>query len=77
MTVTGLLMWCALSLTRGRVRRLLESHSAVISLLSVCTIYILHVIKYMCIKHIQELCQFWLSRADHALLLGAPAATSI
>jgi hypothetical protein len=36
----------ALSLTRGRVCRLLELHSAVINLL-VCPIYIFHVIKYM------------------------------
>jgi hypothetical protein len=34
-----------LSLTRGRVCPLPQSHSAVISLLSVCTIYILHAIK--------------------------------
>jgi hypothetical protein len=37
----------ALSLTRGRVCRLPESQSAVMSLLSVCAIYILHVIKYI------------------------------
>jgi hypothetical protein len=37
----------ALSLTRGRVCHLPESQSAVVSLLSVCTIYILHVIKRM------------------------------
>jgi hypothetical protein len=40
--------WCgALSLTTGRACRLPESQSAVTSLLSVCTIYILHVIKCM------------------------------
>jgi hypothetical protein len=39
----------ALSLTRGRVCRLPKSQSAVISLLSVRTICILHVIKCMCI----------------------------
>jgi hypothetical protein len=40
--------WCgALSLTRGRVCHLPESQSAIVSLLSVCTIYILHVIKRM------------------------------
>jgi hypothetical protein len=39
-------MW-AHSLTRGRVCRLSESQSAVISLLSVCAIYILYVIKCM------------------------------
>jgi hypothetical protein len=54
--------WCgALSLTRGRVCHLPESQSAVLSLLSVCTIYILHVIKrmYKCmyIQYIQGLCQ--------------------
>jgi hypothetical protein len=50
--------WCgALSLTRGRVCRLPESQSAVISLLSVCTIYILRVIRcmYVYIQHIQGL----------------------
>jgi hypothetical protein len=58
--------WCgALSLTRGRVCRLPESQSAVISLLSVCTIYILHVIK--CIYNLYKgLCQSTLSTADHA-----------
>jgi hypothetical protein len=41
--------WCgALSLTRGRACRLPESQSAVISLLSVCTICILHVITRKC-----------------------------
>jgi hypothetical protein len=44
------------SLTRGRVCHLPESQSEVISLLPVCTIYILHVIKrlyidvYVCIN---------------------------
>jgi hypothetical protein len=55
-TVAGLLCG-ALSLTRGRVCRLSESQSAVISLLSVCTIYILCVIKCMYLQHIQGLCQ--------------------
>jgi hypothetical protein len=42
--------WCgALSLKRGRVWHLPESQSAVVSLLSVSTIYILYVIKRMCI----------------------------
>jgi hypothetical protein len=40
--------WCrALSLTRGRVCHLPESQSEVVRLLSVCTIYILHIIKRM------------------------------
>jgi hypothetical protein len=42
---------------RGRVCRLPESQSAVLGLLSACTIYILHVFKYMYIQHIQGLCQ--------------------
>jgi hypothetical protein len=42
--------WCGtLSLTRGQVCHFPESQSEVVSLLSVCTIYILHVIKRMCI----------------------------
>jgi hypothetical protein len=46
LTVTG--FWCrALSLTRRRICHLPESQSEVVSLLSVCTIYILHVIKCM------------------------------
>jgi hypothetical protein len=74
--------WCgALSLTRGRVCHLPESQSAVVSLLSVCTIYILHVIKrmYVCmyIKYIQGLGQFRMSTADHTLLLVAPATTAV
>jgi hypothetical protein len=51
LTVTA--FWCgAHSLTRGRVCHLPESQSVVVSLLSVCTIYILHVIKrmYVCIN---------------------------
>jgi hypothetical protein len=67
----------ALSLTRGRACLLPESQSAVISLLSVCTIFILHVIKYMYIQHIQDLCQFRLSTADHALSLAASATTAV
>jgi hypothetical protein len=39
--------WCgALPLTRGRVCHLPQSRSAVVSLLSLCTIYILHVCIY-------------------------------
>jgi hypothetical protein len=40
-------MWGALSLTRGRACRFPESLSSVISLLPVCTIYILHIIKFI------------------------------
>jgi hypothetical protein len=62
-----------------------ESQSAVVSLLSVCTIYVLHVIKrmYICmykciyIQYIQGLCQSKLSTADHALLFVAPATTAV
>jgi hypothetical protein len=64
-------------LTRERFCHLSESQSAVISLLSVFTIYILHVIKCMYIQHIQGLCQFMLSTADHALSSVAPAATAV
>jgi hypothetical protein len=43
--------WCgALSLTRGRVCHLPESQSAVVSLLSVCTVYmLLNVCIYLCV----------------------------
>jgi hypothetical protein len=54
-----------------------QTQSAVISLLSICTIYIFQVIKYMYIQHIRGLCQSRLSTADHALLLVAPAITSV
>jgi hypothetical protein len=69
-------MWGALSDERTAVF-LPESQSAVISLLSVCTIYILHVIKCMYIQHIQGLCQSSLSTAYHALSLVAPATTAV
>jgi hypothetical protein len=70
--------WCrTLSLTRGQVCRLPESQSAVIRLLSVCTICILQVIKCMYVQHIQGLCQSRLSTADHALSLLAPAITAV
>jgi hypothetical protein len=46
MTVGGLSMW-AFSLMRGRVCRLPESHSAIISLLTAFTIYILYDMKYI------------------------------
>jgi hypothetical protein len=64
---------------RGRVCRLPESQSTIISLLSVCTrtIYMLQVIKCMYIQYIQGLCQFRLSTADNALLLVAPAKTAV
>jgi hypothetical protein len=75
----------AISLTRGRVCHLPESQSAVVSLLSVCTIYISHVIKrmYICIykcmyiRYKQGLCQSRLSTANHALLLIALATTAV
>jgi hypothetical protein len=66
-----------LSLTRGRICRLPESQSAVISLLSVCTICILHVIKCMYIQNLQGLCLSRLSTADHAPSLVATATTAI
>jgi hypothetical protein len=69
-TVSSLLMWGALSDER-------TAQSAVISLLSICTIYILHVTKCMYIQHIQDLCQSKLSTADHALSLVAPATTAV
>jgi hypothetical protein len=53
-----------------------QTQSTVISL-SVCTIYISHVIKCMYIQHIQGLCQFRHSTADHALPLVAPATTAV
>jgi hypothetical protein len=68
-----------LSLTRGRDCRLPKSQSAVTSLLSVCTIHNLHVIKCTYIQHtpIQGLCQSRLSTADHALSLVAPTTTAV
>jgi hypothetical protein len=54
-----------------------HTQSAVISRLSVCTIYILQVIKCMYIQHIQGLCQFRLSTADNVLPLEAPATTAV
>jgi hypothetical protein len=64
--------WCGtLSLTRGRVCRLPDSQSVVIILLSVCTIYILHVIKCMYVEHIQGLSQSRLSTALVALATTA------
>jgi hypothetical protein len=53
-TVVQVFLCGALFLTRGRVCRLPESQSAVIILLSVCAIYILHVIKCMYIQHTQR-----------------------
>jgi hypothetical protein len=62
--------WCgALSLTRGRVCRLPESHSVVISLFSKCTIYILYIIKCMYVQDMQGLSQSRLSTANYALSL--------
>jgi hypothetical protein len=56
---------------KGWVCHLPKSQSAVISLFSVCTIYILLVINCMNMQHIQELCQSRLSTAYHALSLVA------
>jgi hypothetical protein len=70
-------MWGALSMRRGQVCRLPEAQSAVISLFSVCTIYILYVINYMYIQHIQGLCQSRVSTADHALTSVAPVTTAV
>jgi hypothetical protein len=83
-TVLGLLMWGAISDER-LVCHLPESQSAVVSLLSVCIIYILHVVKrmyicmykYMYIQYIQGLCLTRLSVADLVLLLIAPATTAV
>jgi hypothetical protein len=70
--------WCgALCLPRGRICRLPESQSAVISLSSLRTTYILNVIKCMYMKHVQGLCQSRLSTADHALSLVAPPTTAV
>jgi hypothetical protein len=70
--------WCgAVSLTKGRVCRLPESQRAVISMLSVCTIYILHAIKCMYVQHIQGASQSRLSTGDRALSLVTPATTEV
>jgi hypothetical protein len=66
-------MWGALS--DGSV--VCQTQSAVISLLSVCTIYILQVIKCMYTQHIEGLCQFRLSTADRAISLVAPVTTAV
>jgi hypothetical protein len=74
-SVADLLMWGALSDERTGLsfaRVTVSSNKSV-----VCTIYILHVIKFMYKQHIQGLCQSRLSTADHALPLVAPAATGI
>jgi hypothetical protein len=47
-----------------------------ISLLLVCKIYILHVIKCMYIQYIQGLYQSRLSTADHAISVS-PATTAV
>jgi hypothetical protein len=70
--------WCgALSLTRRQVFRLPESQSAIISVLSECTICNLRAIKCMYIQHIQGLCQSRLSTADHALPFVAPSIRAV
>jgi hypothetical protein len=75
-TVAGLLMCGTFSDERMGLS-FARLKSAVISLLSGCTIYILQVIKCKYIQHIQGLCQFRLSTADHALSLVAPATTAV
>jgi hypothetical protein len=77
-------MWVALSDER-QVCHLQESQSAVVIVLSECTIYILHVIKrmyiwmYKCmyIQYIQDLGHSRLSTVDHAPLLVAPATMAV
>jgi hypothetical protein len=54
-----------------------QTQSAVIRLLSVCTIYMLQIIKWMYIQHIQGLCQSRLSTAENALLLVTPATIAV
>jgi hypothetical protein len=56
---------------------LCQNKLAAISHLSARTICILQVMKSMYIQHIQGLCQFKLSTADHALLSVAPATTAV
>jgi hypothetical protein len=53
-----------------------QTQSAVIRFLSVCTIYMLQVIKCMYVQNMQGLCQSRLSRADLALSLVALATTA-
>jgi hypothetical protein len=74
-TVARFLMWGTLS--DERMGLSFARVTAVISQLSVCTIYILHVIKFMYVHHIQGLCQSGLSTADNALSLVAPATTAV
>jgi hypothetical protein len=69
-------MWVALSDERTGLS-FAESLSVVVSVLSVCTIYILHVIKCMYIQHTQGLCQSRLNTVDHVLSLVAPATTAV
>jgi hypothetical protein len=75
-TVAGLLIWGALCDERKGLSFAIVK-SVVISLLSVCTICILHVIKCMYIQHIQGLCQSRLNTADHALSLATSATTAV
>jgi hypothetical protein len=77
-TVAGFFLCGVLSLTRGRASLLPQSQSAVMSLLSVCVIYILHVMK--CVYNIYKtsvLCHSKLSTSDHALSLVIPATTAV
>jgi hypothetical protein len=76
-TVAVLLIWGALRREDGSV--VCQTRSAIISLLSGCTVCILQVIKCMYIQHtrIQGLCQFRFSTAGNSLLLVAPATTAV
>jgi hypothetical protein len=72
-----MLVYVGRSLWREDGSVLCQTQSAAIRLLSICTIYMLQVIKCMYIQHsIQGLCQFRLSTADHALSLVAPSTTA-
>jgi hypothetical protein len=68
-------MWRSLWREDGSV--VCQTQSALISLSSVCTIYMLQVIKCMYMQHMQGLCQFRLSTANCALSLVAPATTAV
>jgi hypothetical protein len=68
-------MWGALSDERTVLS--FTRVTALVNLLSICTAYVLRVIKCMYIQRIQGLGQSRLSTADHALLLLAPATVSL
>jgi hypothetical protein len=76
-TVAGLFMWGALSDERTGLSFARVAVNSNKSVVSVSTICILHVIKCMCIQHIQDFYQSRLSTADRALSLVAPATTAV